>query len=396
MFFKSKKGVEVSASAAAALIAIIGALIVLYILFLPPEERAKILEETEEQGGVSGEEELTLLLTESPKRLLPVEKKEFEKLFPSVNIYVGEKGIKLKEVDSLYVSRSLFSSEKANITFEISDLENTKNSLLNFFVEKGAGRLAINLNGKEVFNREIEAGNINPINLKERLVQGINTLEFKVSSPGAVFWKTNEYSLSDILITADVISLETQKSTLTFVVGADEKDNLEDLKLRFLPECKVQEAGTLSISVNNYEIYSGIPDCGSPNRPLELTPERLVAGENELKFITNKGWYLIDQLKLTAGLKELIVPVYYFELDKDEFKRVDNKTANVTLYMKFVDDTSQKVADIFVNNHAMRLDQTEIEYNETINNYVEQGNNALKIEPEEVLDVVKLEVRFEK
>ena len=103
----------------------------------------------------------------------------------------------------------------------------------------------------------------------------------------------------------------------------------------------------------------------------------------------------MDSIKLTSELKEIIVPVYYFKLEKDDYEAVQDKKANVTLYMKFVDDIERKIADIYVNNNLVRLDQEEIEYNETINKLVEEGNNAVKIEPEEILDIVELKVQLE-
>jgi hypothetical protein len=396
MLFKSKKRGAADASAAAALIAIIGGLIVLYILFLPPEEREKVLDLDEENGVSNGEDDLSILLEESPKRLFPAEKKEFEQLFSAVTIYVGEEGREVKRVNTLYATRGLFRNNQKNISFDISDLSNTKKALLNFYVEEGQGRLRVRLNGREIFNQEIEKGNIEPVNIKEILRQGKNTLEFEVSSPGAAFWRTNEYSLTEVLITADIIRRDTQESILTFVVDATERDNLKTVKLRYLPECVEKNVGPLSIAVNNYNLYSSVPaDCNIPAQPIQFLPDRLVVGENKLKFSTTQGWYLIDNIRLTSELKEIIVPVYYFELEEDEYQYVQDDEANVTLYMKFIDDVSDKVADITVNNHLIRLDQTEVEYNETINNFVEKGNNAIKIEAEDILDIVELKVQLE-
>jgi len=395
MFFKPRKRGAADAAAAAALIAIIAGLIVMYILFIPPEEREKILEEAGEEEAEKAAEETNILLSESPKRIFSAEEREFEKAFPSVNIFVGEEGLILKRLDSLHVERALFSSEEANVSFDVSDLKNIKNALLNFYAEKSEGRLLIKLNGNAIFDRELKTGNIEPINIKDRLVDGINVLEFSVSSPGAAFWKTNEYLLTDILVTADVTRKEAQESTLNFVADASEIANLKKIRLRFVPDCKPLEVGALSVSINNYEIYSAVPDCGSAIIPIEFAPERLITGENKLRFATSRGQYLIDNIRLSSELKEIIIPVYYFELKEDDFNDVLKGKANVALYIKFTDDKERKAVDIFVNNHALRIDQTEIEYNQTINKLVEKGNNAIRIEPEEVLDIAKLEVRLE-
>jgi len=394
MLFKSKRGKAPDASAAAAFIAIIAALIVLYILVLPPEEREEILGEDGEVDEAV-EEEKAILLSVSPKRISPPEEKEFEQDLPTVNIQVGEEGVELKRIDSLYIKRSLFTSKDYGINFNIGNLRDIRRALLNFYVEEGKGRLVILLNDQEIFNREIEKGNIAPIEIKEKLVEGINSIEFKASSPGAIFWRTNEYSLDNILITSDVLRKEAQESTLTFVVSGEEKANLERVKLRFLPECDELKSGALSIELNNFLLYSAVPDCGVPNRAIEFVPDRLVAGENRLVFKTTKGWYLVDEIKMTSELREAIAPIYYFELEANEYQDVIDEDANVTFYMRFADDVTRKVADITINNHLLRLDQTEVEYNETIDDWVTRGNNAIKIEPDEVLDIVELKVKLE-
>ena len=396
MLFKSKRKAAYDASAAAALIAIIGALIVLYILFIPPEERDKIL--GEDENGISDEETeegIKILLSESPKRLIPSEKVEFEQDFTPININVDEEGIELKSIDSLYASRSIVSNKQAEFEFEVIDLENVKAALLNFVVEESQGRLTIVLNDKEIFNKEIVTPNINPVDLKGALVQGNNKVEFIVSSPGAAIWRTNSYSLTDVLITADMLRRDAQKSELTFVVDSSERENLKRVKLHFLPECEESKAGALSVLINNYNLYSAVPECSIPHKPLQFLPERLVIGENRLIFSTTKSWYMIDNIRLTSDLKDITVPVYYFELDDDEFKDVEDEDANVTLYMRFADDDEEKVADISINNHILRLDQEEIDYNVTINNYVEKGNNAIKIEVEKLIDIVELKVKLE-
>ncbi len=395
MFSKLKKKAQGNASAAAVLIALIGLFIILYILLIPPEEREKILGEDELEKTKEAGEKMNILLSESPGRLFPAEKREFEQSFPAVSIYVGEEGMELKKLDSLYAGRSLFSSNKNNISFEVVNIGNIENALLNFYIKEGQGRLMIRLNGKEIFNKEQKKGNIDPINLNEYLVQGENLIEFEVSSPGAAFWRTNGYSLEGILVTADILRKETQESSLAFVASEEEINNMKKVKLRFTPDCTQSTAGTLTVEINNYKLYSAVADCNVPIKPLEFIPERLIAGENTLKFITNKGRYLIDNIMLNSELKEAVAPVYYFEIEKEDFEDIEENRTEAVLYIEFVDDISEKIADITVNNRLMRLDQTEVEFNQTISKWVDQGNNALKIEPEEVLDIVELKVSLE-
>jgi len=391
---RTKKSQAV-ASGAATLIAIIAGLIILYILFLPPSEREELLDDEDTEDEKLAEENISIIFSEAPKRLFPTDVAEFEQELPSVLIYVGEEAVELKKEETVYVSKSLFKETKDNVTFEISDLANTKNVLLNFEVNNAEGRLLIGLNNYEVYNAEITAKSIDPIELRNHLQQGVNTLEFAVSSPGIGFWKKNEYSLEDVLLTADVVSRDTQISELTFVLGAEERNNLEKVKLHFYAGCNVLEAGKLDISINNYNLYSSVPDCGSSQRPLEFAPERLNIGENNLVFETDKGRYLLDNVKISSELKDITPYIYYFELNETQIDLIENETMEATIYLRFADDETDKEADVLVNNHAIRIDQTEIDFEDEINNYVEEGNNAIKIEPEEILDIVELKVIIE-
>ncbi len=103
-----------------------------------------------------------------------------------------------------------------------------------------------------------------------------------------------------------------------------------------------------------------------------------------------------DQAMTAAELAQPeLAPIYYFELNQTQIDEIESNELEASLYMRFADDETDKEADIFVNNHAIRLDQTEIDFEEVIDNYVEEGNNAIKIEPDDILDIVELKVVLE-
>ena len=383
------------AMAAAALIVVITLLIIGYILLLPPAEREKLLEGEEDNATEAKEEKEFVLISEAPERLYPITQREFEQELPSVNIFIKEEAIEIKKADSLFVSRSLFSEKKAVVEFEILDVDDIKDVILNFLIEESEGRLTIKINDLEVYNKEITTANIKPIKLDELLVNGVNVLEFSASSPGILFWMTNKYSLEDILITGNVLDRSAQESRLTFFMTQEEREHIERVKLNFYPDCEVAEVGKLNIWINNYELHSAVPDCGMPNRPIEFSPDKLVPGENWLILETEKGSYFIEQIRLTSELERIEAKVYYFTLTQDEFDDVEDDIKDAILYMRFADDETAKEARILVNGNAVGLDQTEIEFSIDVSEYVVKGNNAIKIEPDEVLDIVELEVRLE-
>jgi len=390
-----KKGQVKNAAAAATLVGLIAALIVLYILVIPPEDRQRILDDDSGSSsyGSSDDYNITLFELEESKTFMSLDTKEFEKDIPSVTIYVAEEGTMLKKSESLYAKKSLFSEKTASVNFEITDLDDTKNVLLNFLVKDKKGRLNIGLNGYEIYNSEITTSNVAPIKLEEFLSEGLNTLEFSVSSPGAAFWSTNRYEIEDLTITADLVNRDAQESKNSFMLASDERANLEKVRLRFIPECEEELVGKLDVWINNYNLYSAVPDCTSATI-LDFSPSKLVIGENVLNFETQKGKYLINQIKLTSDLKEVELPVYYFQITEKQYTKIDNAEVNVTLSIVFVDDTEEKEADIIINGDLIRLDQEERKYSEKINKYLEEGNNAIKIDPEDTLEVVELKITY--
>ena len=161
---------------AAVLVAIIAGLIILYILFLPGEERRAIIGEndTSSSSNVNDEEENILLFDEEIKLEFMTDKTIDHEIDP-INLYTRTEGIKLKEINSLYVRKGWFDKKTREVTFNTEEPENADNILLAFNVKKSKGRLVIELNGNEVFNNEILTLD-EPIKLPKEYLTEKNTL----------------------------------------------------------------------------------------------------------------------------------------------------------------------------------------------------------------------------
>ncbi len=387
MVFAKKAQTE----AASALVAIIAVIIVLYILFLPAEERESLLNKTTEKEKTEEKtiEEKTLVF-EHPGVLDYMRETERDHSIPSVNLYTETKATFLKEIESLYVKNGWFAGKKYVTEFSIADLANTENVLLSFNIKQTHGRLIIKLNDEEIFNSKAALGNVKPIKLPKEFLKENNILEFSVSNTGLAFWSLNEYNLEDVKITADVTDVSKRTSESIFIVSNTEKSNLDESSIRFLPNCLVSEVGKLTISINGKEIYSQIPDCGMLST-IPLLPDYIRSGENKITFSTTQGRYFIDYITIKNKLKKIIYPIYYFEIDEDKMDKIKNNKANVTLFLEFVDGQSKK-ADISINGHKTYLDTSDSQYNKTINDFIEKGNNYVQIIPRTTLNIVDLKV----
>jgi hypothetical protein len=381
-----------SGSQAGILVLMIGALILLYILFLPPEERQELLEDETDGGTVTEktiEANREVLLDESPGVILKTKKLRFEHKIPSFNLFTRREDRVLKEVGSVFISSSRGEQKTKTIPLVIRD--RTTNAQLGLTVADHKGRLIISVNDEELFNGEVR-GLFTPLKLES--LEEENVIEFKTESvSGWQFWKENFYELRDIKITGTIESISNRESRNTFLIGEGEAGNMKEAFLLYFVDCRVAEVERLSVYLNDRLISSKVPDCGSPVKTF-IDPKDLREGKNEIKFFAEKGSYLIDQVFVKTELKEPIFPIFFFEVNETQYPLVKNKSLDAVLAIEFVDDDERKAATLNINNLKTFLDTREAEFNKTINTYIVEGTNFIRIQPETTLPIVNLKVEL--
>lgn len=389
-----------SAAPAAVLIVVIAILLVLFIAIMPPAERAELLgEETgeaEEEGSDTGEdieeaEPEQNLLSVTPGRVDFLAQNEIEHPLPVINIFTRTETKVLAEKNVVYAKKSSFSEESSVFRFPVSNLARAENFLLSFDVREVKGRLIITLNDEEMFSAEIEGARL-PLSLPKHGLKENNEIVFSASSPGIAFWATNEVSLENVKVVADITDVEAQSSKNTFLVSEMEKRNLEKVVLKFQPTCKYGEVGKLTIWVNGNEIYSGIPECDLAMVPIEFSSDLVYQGENSLVFRTERGTYLLSHVVIESELKEVEFPTYYFELSYEEHQAIKEGERRLRLAMDFVDVVTSKYGELVLNGHLIHFDTKEVNYVADVSEYIVQGNNALKIKPRKTLEIRELRV----
>jgi len=374
----SKRG---QAGGAAALVGIIIAMILLYILFLPPAERAELLgeNETEEDEGVSEELGNLTLLFKKPGSLDYLKTDEYEHDLQAFNLYSSKEANILEEIDSLKIRRSIFRKDFKNISFNVFDPEHVENILLSFSAPVRRGNLIVYLNGNLIADRAIRNQNPAPISLPNKYIKEKNVVELEISGPGVLFWQTNEFNLENVKITADITDVSGLESKQFFYITEEEKNNLEKVKLKFIADCEVSKVGPLNTFLNNENIYSLVPDCGILNT-ITIDKNKILEGENKLIFKTKKGNYAIYSVEIETTLKELIYPIYYFEITEKQYRKIENDTVDVNLTMLFSNDVDLKDIAIKINNHQFEIYTRELDYDRLIDSYVREGNNVLEFD----------------
>ncbi|MFH1589789.1 MAG: hypothetical protein ABIB43_04450 [archaeon] len=389
-----KRGQQASAGGAGILIIVIAAILVMYILFLPPDERAALLGEND-TSSINGEEITSsghnkTLLKEHIGRLDYLKSDSKEHDIPAFRIYSQKEGTVLKTLGSLYVRNGLGNDKFYNMTFKI-DESLTTDVKLSFSVKDSKGRLELYLNGHEIFNGYLSEGTPAPIDLGKELLEDVNVLSFKVSSPGLVFWRTNEYALENIMLTGAVLDISHSTSRQFFYVSKEEQLNLEEVKLKYYPTCSAKEVGPLMIYLNGEEVFSGVADCGIYNL-LILDKNIIFEDKNELEFVATQGSYFLDRVSVNVDLEEPLYPVFYFELEEEFFTgdRLDDNY-NVTMRLRFVNNEEKRL-EYLINGYRKLIRTEELIYDRLLNDYVVEGTNSLELIPKTEADIVELKV----
>ena len=323
--FKGRRGAESfnNASGAGFLILLITVAIIFYILFLTPSDRAALLGEGQIPGtpstitGGYGHLIGTTPLSTSVGKISYVTKEKIDHELASFTIYTQTDANKIADQASIYLKNSAFEKKGSQLPFNINR-QKAKNLKLSFNVRRSSGKLLIYLNGELIFEKELSRGSPQPINLPSDLLKNSNVLYFAVSSPGIAFWTMNEYELENINIIGDITDDSHNFNQQKIYISKSEAEHIKKATISYYPDCVRGETGRLIININGEQVYYGTPDCNMRNY-FEISPKVLVEGQNDLEFLSTKGTYIIDQLKIQTTLEDPEYPIYYFNLDEDLF-----------------------------------------------------------------------------
>lgn len=388
-----KRGEEYEGKAIATIVLIIAFLTVLYLIFIPPESREELLygEANETTEALEEKEEL---LVESPGWVTPISEYGTRAEIPSVNLFVKSEP-KIKSLaTSLDIYNSLFSKSSPTLRFALDDLTDLKKATLFFSVSSPKGILLIEINGNNFFSEKIEYSGVKVIEIPTTYLLKSNVIKLSVSSPGLAFWRTNKYLISDLGIKQEY-ELINSKESRTFIITEVEKDSAEEVALDYYLYCNTpprKGIANLRIYLNSKEIFNGEIKCISTVQSLEIDPNLLNIGSNELLFVLDEGDFSLNQMNLEILSSNIRYPSYYFTLSKSQADLINENKKEVILKLILENDRKQKNAKIMINNNAIYMKTKEGEYAHTISSYIDQGTNFLQIEPGNSFNIVGLKV----
>jgi hypothetical protein len=382
-----------SANQAAIVIILIAVMIILYILFLPPEDRAALLgEDLEGQGTGTGAQGRIVLMSKTPGRVYPTGSNTVEHRIPSFLVYTSTNSDELKRSDSVYTRNSAFGSQTGEVIF-FYDEATQEDLRLSFNVASASGRLKVTLNGRQIFEGDVAQGSPNPITIPKEYLQEKNTLLFTVSSPGLIFWSSNEYMLESVVISGRVTDYSGSRSEQHFSLSDTEYEKLEKANFNFLPDCPPREDGRLEILMNGRPLYSTVPDCGIP-ATIEVSKEFLKPGDNTLVATTTQGQFLIDAPKISTFMKDVGQPVFYFTASPQILDAVYSGRRGLLVTIRFADATTPKRGVIEINGFKQSFETTNYLYQAPLDpESLMEGSNGIRMVPiSGPMDVVELRV----
>lgn len=373
-----KKGQVTSGGSVAVLIFLIALFMVFYILLLSPADRDALLNQTDvENTGTSSTSQITsVLLEQNPGIVKPHSSGTIKHKIDSVNLYIKEEPLTSDLAASLSLSKSLFSENKRQLLFNIEDLNDLDQVNLYLLVLDGEGNLIINLNGITIY--ESRASGLVNVILPTDLLSESNVLQFMVSSPGWNIFSTNYYDLRDIKV-RESYEMTNTKENRRFVLSDNEKG---DAKLKYYIFCNTLETGArLRVFLNNEEISSEILNCVGAQKFIDIDTNELETGENVLMFEIDKGDFLLNNIELEIDSEEGGYLDYKFSITENQYDDILAEDLDVVLFMEFNEDDLKK-ATISVNGNEFSLNTEETDFERIITNFVDEGNNFIKITPD--------------
>ena len=393
---QSKRGASApSGAAAGSVIGIITLLLVFYIIFIPPADRRELLYGDNSSTNDHVNSSNKVLLLANIGHLDYQSETTFDHSVPNVYLVETKNAQVIEKFSPFIVSKGWFVDESRVVTFTVAQPELASNIRLIMDAVTRKGVLTVALNGRVIYEGRPDAVNVPAIELKREQLRADNTLEFTVSGVGAAFWRVNEYEITNAQVIADVTDEAKQESANVITIEPTEGRNMQRATLTFFPICTQGDVGALEVQLNGRQISRSVPDCETVNR-IELDAKDLSVGRNTVYFKITEGAYRVEQIKLRTELKEGASFIDYFDLNSTAYDDVKDGRKKLLLRIEMVDDKEDKRAELNINGKRDFIDQKGPTYERDLLNFVVEGNNYVELVPKSDLNIVKLEVKFEK
>src|SRR3989344_247555 len=399
---RGKRGVETPATPVSGFLLLMLLFFVLYIVIIAPaSEKEKLLygdkagqntnyPSAGNAGNLPNSQSFTkTLMTASPGVVVPAGNAIESKPIDSARLYLKDDSITKTIANDIVSKAGLFRNNPAQASFRLDNVQNIRNVKLYFTPITTEGKLKINLNGQEIYNRKVMTNEL-PIELPLDLLKSTNRIEFVTDTNGVKIFGVDENVLKNVQLVIKMIN-ENVFEERSFVLTKDEKNDLRRMTLYFMTNCmKVEDNGILNVYLNDRLVSTREVVCDIVPTILDLDKLYMMEGRNIIRFEITNGDYVLEQMVLEKELDRIDFPVFFFPVQAADYDGIARGLAYAFLEMSFNDDGLRKKATIFVNGERVYLDTYAARWGIDATPFSIEGENFVKIIPNTEFEILDL------
>lgn len=222
----------------------------------------------------------------------------------SVSYSVGPEAADSKK--NVEITRGYFSGNEVGLSGELSEdkLETVTGGNIKLIVEdtNAAGNLIVVLNDEKIFDRKVNAGEVE-IPIDKSKIKTSNTVTVSAGSPGWKFWMSTVYKFSSIEFFIDYKGIYSKE--ITFSLDEDQTEKFNNFHLNYRVRDYSSPLPEMLINVNSQLVYWKRPPLTFFNDTFEkdILGNELVlyTGENTISFsFEENAFYEVRNAVLTV------------------------------------------------------------------------------------------------
>lgn len=377
----------------ATLISLIALFMLVYILLLPQEARDELLNREDGRTRISSgvESNVEVLFSKFVGDVSPLKQsKGVIHTIAGVNLFSNVENEIVTLAEELLITKSTFSENFQSFDFLLDYPKGVKKAELYFLIGNSEENLIISLNGRQIFNADVQPNSQRLVELPLGDLREINTITF--SSSGG-FFSNGEHELRDLRLRKQV-EINNRISERTISIPATELKDLEKSILSFSVYCSHDENELLRFLVNDNVVYSDVPFCNLRRVEIEVDSSFVKSGANKLVFESD-GDYVVEQVEWQSLLRGERESEYAFSIEETDYTDARRGLSQVFVVFEFALSDELKTFDFYVNDKKFEINTLNADYTIDISDYLERGNNLMRLRPRNSFEIIDMRVELE-
>ena len=376
----------------ATLISLIALFMLVYILLLPQEARDELLNRDSQGRPSFLVEETDILFSKDVGDVSPLKQSRgILHTLAGVNLFSDIENEIITLANDIMISKGAISENSQELIFPLDNPRDVQRAELYTIFGKSEGNFIVSLNGREIFNSQVEDNSQEIMQLPLGLLQEINTIELRASS--SPFFSTNIHELREVRLRKQV-EIKNRMSKRVISIPASELKDLEKGILSFSVFCSRDENELLTIKVNNGVVYSDVPFCNLKRVEIEVDESFAKGGANSILF-ESEGDYIIEEVEWQSLLRGERASEFAFDILNEDYKEVRRGLRNTFLVIDFALSDDRKAFDFFINEEKFEVSTLDDTYTLDISDFLESGSNLMRLRPRNSFEIIEMRVELD-